>query len=143
MCRWLLPAAGLVLGISLTPVQADAPDTKDKWIALTPKLDVWQNSPKDWAVAGAVALDPANPRRLTYTSSTTPTALVTEPAGARNLVTREKFGDQEVHVEFLIPKGSNSGVKFHGLYEMQIIDSFGKKEPTAADCGGVYPRAEW
>jgi hypothetical protein len=58
-------------------------------------------------------------------------------------VTRAKYGDQEVHLEFLISKGSNSGVKFHGLYEIQIYDSYGKtKKLTGADCGGVYPRAE-
>jgi hypothetical protein len=45
-------------------------------------------------------------------------------------------------MEFLIPKGSNSGVKFHSLYEIQILDSYGKKELTGDDCGGVYPRAE-
>jgi len=29
-----------------------------------------------------------------------------------------------------------------GLYEIQIRDSCGKKQPTGSDCGGVYPRAE-
>jgi hypothetical protein len=48
-----------------------------------------------------------------------------------------------VHVEFLIGKGSNSGIKFHALYEIQIYDSFGKKgELTGNDCGGIYPRAD-
>jgi hypothetical protein len=43
----------------------------------------------------------------------------------------------------MIPKGSNSGVKFHAHYEIQIQDSFGKtKELTGDDCGGIYPRAE-
>ena len=31
-------------------------------------------------------------------------------------------------MEFLIPKGSNSGIKFHAVYEIQIYDSYGKKE---------------
>jgi Domain of Unknown Function (DUF1080) len=42
----------------------------------------------------------------------------------------------------MIPKGSNSGVKMMGLYEIQIFDSFNVKETTGADCGGIYPRAE-
>ena len=46
------------------------------------------------------------------------------------------------HVEFLIPKGSNSGVKLQGLYEIQIRDSWGVKAPKGSDCGGIYPRAE-
>src|SRR5262249_44365876 len=68
---------------------------------------------------------------------------VNGPKGrARNLVTRQLYDDVEVHVEFLIAKGSNSGVKLMGLYEIQILDSHGKKVLTGNDCGGIYPRAE-
>src|SRR5207248_2592408 len=48
----------------------------------------------------------------------------------------------ELHMEFCIPQKSNSGVKFHGLYEIQIYDSFGAKKLTGNDRGGVYPKAE-
>jgi hypothetical protein len=48
----------------------------------------------------------------------------------------------EAHVEFLIPKGSNSGVKMMGLYEIQILDTHGAKELSGDSCGGIYPRAE-
>src|SRR5205085_1329042 len=61
---------------------------------------------------------------------------------AKNLYTKQKFADVEVHLEFNLSKGSNSGVKFHGHYEIQLQDSFGKKELTGEDCGGIYPRAE-
>ena len=49
-----------------------------------------------------------------------------------------------MELEFLIGKRSNSGIKFHALYEIQIVDSHGKKDDalTGDDCGGVYPRAE-
>ena len=59
-----------------------------------------------------------------------------------DIYTKDSYRDVELHFDFVIPKGSNSGVKFHGLYEIQIIDSFGtKKKLTGNDCGGVYPRA--
>ena len=35
------------------------------------------------------------------------------------------MSDFELWVEFMIPKVSNSGVFLHGIYEMQIWDSFG------------------
>ncbi len=58
-----------------------------------------------------------------------------------NLVTTRKFGDVELYIEFLIPKGSNSGVYLHGLYEIQILDSFGAVGPgKTSDCGAVYHR---
>ena len=56
-----------------------------------------------------------------------------------NLVSDEKFGDIELYVEFMVAKGSNSGVYLHGLYEVQIFDSYGSSEPiTSSDAGGLY-----
>ena len=56
-----------------------------------------------------------------------------------NLVSDEKFGSFELYLEFLLAKGSNSGVYLHGLYEVQIFDSFGYAGPlTVGDCGGIY-----
>ena len=60
----------------------------------------------------------------------------------RNLTSKQRFGDIEAHVEFLLPERSNAGVKFQGLYEIQLRDSYGIKNPKADDCGGIYPRAE-
>jgi 3-keto-disaccharide hydrolase/SLA1 Homology Domain 1 (SHD1) protein len=57
-----------------------------------------------------------------------------------NLVSRQSFVDCEVQLDFMLGKGSNSGVKLHGIYEIQLRDSYGKQKMTARDCGGVYPR---
>jgi hypothetical protein len=64
------------------------------------------------------------------------------PAGKTvNLVTDEKFGDVELYLEFMLAKGSNSGVYLHGLYEVQVFDSFGATEPiSSSDAGGIYHR---
>jgi hypothetical protein len=68
--------------------------------------------------------------------------IVNGPTGrTANLVTDEKFGDVELYLEFMLAKGSNSGVYLHGLYEIQIFDSWGSTEPMkSSDCGGVYHR---
>ena len=75
---------------------------------------------------------------------------IPEPAGTilngpngrtKNLVTDEKFGDLELYLEFMIPKGSNSGVYLQGLYEIQIFDSHGSQESMkTSDGGAVYHR---
>jgi hypothetical protein len=58
-----------------------------------------------------------------------------------NLVSDRKFGDTEVWVEFMLAKGSNSGVYLQGLYEVQVFDSYGTPEPvTSSDGGGIYHR---
>lgn len=56
-----------------------------------------------------------------------------------NLTSAAHFGDCEVTLEFNIGKGSNSGVKLQGRYEIQIYDSWNKDELSGDDCGGVYP----
>lgn len=58
-----------------------------------------------------------------------------------NLVTEQKFGDVELYLEFMLAKGSNSGVYLHGLYEVQIFDSWGSTEPmSTSDGGAIYHR---
>jgi hypothetical protein len=58
-----------------------------------------------------------------------------------NIATEEKFGDVELYLEFMLAKGSNSGVYLQGLYEVQIFDSYGAWEKvTSSDAGGIYHR---
>lgn len=104
-------------------------------------LKAWKAPTGDWADVGLVQVDPKNPKRL---ESQPGTGILVNGVTGRttNLVTKDEFGDIEAHVEFLIPKGSNAGVKFEGLYEVQILDSWGVQKPKATDCGGIYPRAE-
>ena len=60
-------------------------------------------------------------------------------------VTNEPFGSYKLHVEFRCPyephrKGQgrgNSGVYFHGKYEVQVLDSFGLVS-RMGDCGAIY-----
>ncbi|MFB3829165.1 MAG: DUF1080 domain-containing protein [Bryobacteraceae bacterium] len=58
-----------------------------------------------------------------------------------NLVSDQKFGDVELYLEFMLAKGSNSGVYLQGLYEVQVFDSWGAPGPmTSSDGGGIYHR---
>jgi hypothetical protein len=54
-----------------------------------------------------------------------------------NLVSRQRFTDFKLHLEFRYPKGSNSGVYLRGRYEVQIEDSAGL-EPASGVLGAVY-----
>ncbi len=99
--------------------------------------------PNDWTMARSIAMDPANPKLF---------AITPLPGGGKgilvngkmgktvNLVTTDIYGDLEAYIEFMVSQGSNSGVYFQGLYEIQIFDSFGKKELAYNDNGGIYAR---
>ncbi len=128
----------LLLVLAAATLGAD----EQEWTDLSGKgLDAWKGSTDGWVVAGDTETNPDNPRLLIDKPGKG--VLVNGAKGrAPNLLSKQGFGDVEVHVEFLIPKGSNSGVKLMGLYEIQIFDSWGVKKPTGSDCGGIYPRAE-
>ena len=62
------------------------------------------------------------------------------------LYTRDSFGDCQLHVEFAEPqpaKGQdqdrgNSGVFLHGLYEVQVLDSYESKTYADGQASAVY-----
>ncbi len=99
-----------------------------------------------WAVVDDVRMDPSAPRRLAAQEETgiaggNRGVLWNGPDGrAPDLMTHFEHGDVEVDVEFMVPRGSNSGVYLMGRYEIQILDSFGKDAPQHDDCGGKYQR---
>jgi hypothetical protein len=53
------------------------------------------------------------------------------------LISDATFGDFKLHVEFMYPEGSNSGIYLRGRHEVQIEDGFGK-EPFSRNISGVY-----
>ena len=53
--------------------------------------------------------------------------------GAADIVTKKKYRDFRLHVEFLIPhKGGNSGVYLQNRYEIQVLDGDKTKHGMAA-----------
>ncbi len=134
---------GVTFGaVLLAHGQAAGQSNTKGWIDLMGSdLSAWKEPYAEWKEVGDVELDPKNAKKLVAKDGKG--VWYNGPKGrTRDLYSKQKFGDIELHAEFTIPKGSNSGIKFHGHYEIQILDSFGKKKLTGDDCGGIYPRAE-
>ena len=134
---------GITLASTLTFLGSAPAQPKDAgWIELMhDSLAAWKEPFGDWQQVAGVELDAKNPKK--FVAKPGKGVWYNGPKGnARNLFSKQKFADVEIHLEFNVPKGSNSGIKFHGHYEIQILDSFGKKVLTGDDCGGIYPRAE-
>jgi hypothetical protein len=113
------------------------------WVALIGEhpLDAWRQPTAAWYEAGDAKPDPKDPKKLVPLEGRG-VILNGKNGRTRNLLSKAEFGDLEAHFEFMVPKGSNSGIKFQGLYEIQIFDSHGIAKPNGRHCGGVYPRAE-
>jgi hypothetical protein len=61
-----------------------------------------------------------------------------------DIFTREKYGDCRLHVEWLSPPGGtgqmagNSGIKFLGRYEVQVLGTTTTAEPKKDEAGSIY-----
>jgi len=141
--RVVLAWSTLLTAFSMAAIGADGP-LGSEWMPLLNGKDLsgWHTQdgkPLEWFTTRAVT---ALPGGKTLEAERAPGGiLVNGPKGrTSNLVTDQKFGDMELHVEFLVPAGSNSGVYLQGLYEIQIKDSFGVASATVHDCGAIYDR---
>lgn len=63
--------------------------------------------------------------------------ILKSPKSGSNLFSDNKYNDFKIHVEFRVPKGSNSGLYLRGRYEVQIEDDKGK-EPDSHLFAGIY-----
>jgi hypothetical protein len=79
-------------------------------------LDGWREPNRGWTVSGGV---------------------LKSVGAADNIVSTATFDDFKAHVEFRLPKGSNSGVYLRGRYEVQIEDS-DAAEPPLDHMGAIY-----
>lgn len=131
--------AGLAAGIVFLAAAALAADSSPTVSLFNGRdLSGWKTiggkGVNQWQV-GRAALADADPTRLKVAG---PGRELISPEKGANLVTEASFGDCRLELEFLIAQGSNSGVKMMSIYEIQILDSFGKSNADDQDCGAVY-----
>lgn len=125
---------------------------KEAWIDLFNGHDVsgWQTeSVSDpggkileemgWQVVGQVELSADDETKFSYAEGEG--VLINGRLGrTENFVSEYAHGDCELHIEFVVPKGSNSGVYLMGHYEIQILDSWQETTLRYGMCGGIYAR---
>lgn len=146
MFRVLLPLAAIAC--ALVPGSRAADDKpielfngKDLkgWKLKDEKKSKWQ--------ACAIAWDEKKPGELIAGVATTPdgkgNVLANVTGGGTDIYSEEKFGDVHLELEFMVPKGSNSGIYLMGEYEVQILDSYGKPNEKLGqgDLGALYSAA--
>jgi hypothetical protein len=134
---FLLSLWSLVMFSLATALAAD----KATELLVGKDLAGWRQPTGKWVVAGAVALDPKDEKKLSITPGTG--VVVNGPeAKTVDLVSQAEFGDVELHLEFCLAKHSNSGVYLMGNYELQVYDSYGVEKDAypGIECGGIYPR---
>ena len=104
-------------------------------------LSMFEVDTDNWNIVGDVYVDRTQDKIL----KTLPGKgiLANIPKGGTNnghLFTNFDHGDFEIELDVMMPVNSNSGIYFQGRYEVQLLDSWGVKEPTSGDMGGIYQR---
>ena len=131
-------ATTLALACLAAAFPAAADETKPHDLTAT-GMTAWRAEHGQWVDVGAVRMAPDNPKLLLTTDGQG--VLVNGATGrTSNLFSQLEHGDVRLHVEFMVPQGSNSGVYLQGRYEVQILDSWRVEKPKHGDCGGIYQR---
>lgn len=110
----------------------------------------------NWQIVGAVAMDPTAdihaqaevpkkkrksepaPGPIQVESGTGVLINLPDEGRKDHLVTSWTHGDIVLELEVMLPRGSNSGIYLQGRYEIQLLDSWGVKNPGFSDIGGIY-----
>lgn len=133
-------AASMVWLSSATIGMAQAPGNQPKTIPLT-DLSFARSPGKTWQLAADVNADINKENALTISKGTGVLVnLVDKKTHGTDLYTTAEHGDAELELDYLIAKGSNSGIYLQGNYELQLLDSWNVKNPKAGDNGGIYER---
>ena len=106
-------------------------------------LDDWEfQNPADrskWQV-GVAEMSSENPKMLVKKPEGTGEMinLAAKHGDSVDIYSKKKFGDCRIELQVMVPKGSNSGIYVMGEYEIQVLDSWGRKKMTGGDMGAVY-----
>ena len=84
-------------------------------------LSAFQNPGKSWQIAGGVTAELNDENELETVEGKG--VLVNEPSRrnkGKDLVTNAEYGDMDLELDYMMAKGSNSGVYLQGRYEVQL-----------------------
>lgn len=130
--------AGVIKGDSLVGIMTFSNGKRHSWVGKRAPSLVRANEPQ-WGTPIAL-FDGSNMEAWKASGVNqwvVESGVLRSPKSGSNLITKEKFEDFKLHLEFRYPKGSNSGAYLRGRYEVQIIDSKGEA-PDDLLFGGVY-----
>ena len=105
-------------------------------------LDDWQfkgSSDKSKWKVGVAKMSPEDPKMLVNEGGTGEMInLAAKHGDSIDIFSKKKFGDCRIELQLMVPTGSNSGIYVMGEYEIQVLDSWGRKKMSGGDMGAVY-----
>jgi hypothetical protein len=103
-------------------------------------LFFFQDPSPNWKLAANVQADLLQDEVFSTTGGTGILVNLPDKKGAKDLYTKSVYGDVDLELDYMMAKGSNSGIYLQGRYEIQLLDSWGSVNPKSGDNGGIYER---
>lgn len=104
-------------------------------------LSAFQKPSKNWQIVGSVTADLEQANQLaTQPGEGVLVNLMDRTKKPQDLYTTAEYGDMDLELDYLVGKGSNSGIYLQGRYEVQLLDSWGDTRITSGGNAGVYER---
>ncbi len=94
----------------------------------------------NWQIVGDVTAELSKENALKTSKGKGILVNLPDQKNKSELVFGFEHSDLDLELDFMMAKGSNSGIYLQGRYELQLLDSWGKKTPAYFDCGGIYER---
>ncbi|CAL1518840.1 hypothetical protein MMC2321_02585 [Chitinophaga sp. MM2321] len=132
----------LLFSVAIPVYGQSNPENNPGWMTISlDDLNAFENPGKNWIVAADAWGNYTQKGELEKIKEGKG-VVINHPSekNRTQLTTKQQFGDIEIALDFMMAKGSNSGVYLQGKYEVQLLDSWTKPVPTAGDCGGIYQR---
>lgn len=104
-------------------------------------LSAFKDPGKSWSIVGAVTGNPKVDNELSLVKGSGMLANTSaKKTRGTDLFTSALHGNIILELDYLMAKGSNSGIYLQGNYEIQLTDSWGVLNPLSSDNGGIYER---
>ncbi|WP_419701659.1 family 16 glycoside hydrolase [Mucilaginibacter sp. NFX135] len=103
-------------------------------------LSFFDNPSANWKIAAGAQADLMQDEILTVKDGTGILVNLPGKKGAKDLFTKTVYGDADLELDYMMARGSNSGIYLQGRYEIQLLDSWGTVNPKSGDNGGIYER---
>jgi len=138
----LLLAGCLLVALPAISTLAQSPSGNQLPLTELPLNDLRAFRPAagNWKIAGDVTADLDKKGVLNPAKGQGVLVNLPDDKNKDNLTSTFEHGDMDLELDFLMATGSNSGIYLQGRYEIQLLDSWGVRNPKAGDCGGIYER---